>query len=737
MKIIHLISGGDVGGAKTHVHSLLQGLGQTETVQMVCFMDGPFAEEARQLGIPTHIIKSRSLRADCAELVRFIKAGGFEIIHCHGARANMMGMLLRKRVKLPVVTTVHSDYRLDYLGRPIHRLTFGTINTIALRFLDYHIGVSDSMARLLISRGFDPKTMFSIYNGVDFTPVEVRETREAFLQRIGLSLEPDSVVFGIAARISPVKDMTTLVKAFAKAVRECPSIRLVIAGDGEQAAEIKALAAETCPAGTVAFAGWLTDTDSFYNAIDVNMLTSLSETFPYALTEGARMHCATIASRVGGVPDLIEDGVHGLLFEARDADTLAAHITNMARDAELRTRLQEALYQRASKQYSVTATVERQKQIYETILRCQKRQNRKRDGIMICGAYGRGNAGDDAILQSIIDQIRRIDRDIPIEVLSRTPKQTRMRYRVGSCYIFNPLAFLPRMRKTELYISGGGTLMQNATSNRSLRYYLESIKLAKLMGNKVMLYGCGIGPVNGNWHRRKTARVLNNCADMITLRDNLCQDELKAMGVTKPQIEITADPALLIHQEDDDAIRGMYCRMKLEEGKDYAMFVLRPWQNFNEHAKDFAAAAQRLYDEKNCIPVFFPLEPNRDLQAIGQVTQLLQCPYLVLERPDTDAKLVRLFSRMRIVISMRLHALIFAAGQGVPLLGVVYDPKVEGFMEYLGQKNYLNLQSVSEETLRSAIDKTMESGIPTAEAVARLQNLAERNEYYLRQLLEK
>lgn len=68
------------------------------------------------------------------------------------------------------MTTVHSDYRLDYLGRPLSRLTYGTINTIALRRLDYRIGVSDAMTDLLIKRGFDPDRLFTIYNGIDFTP---------------------------------------------------------------------------------------------------------------------------------------------------------------------------------------------------------------------------------------------------------------------------------------------------------------------------------------------------------------------------------------------------------------------------------------------------------------------------------------------------------------------------------------------------------------------------------------
>ena len=207
MKIIHLISGGDVGGAKTHVLSLLQGLTQSHTVQLICFMEGDFAQEARDMGIATEIIKSRSVIADCRTIADLIRKNGYQIVHCHGSRANMMGAIIRRLAKVPVVTTVHSDYRLDYLGRPLHRLTFGTINTIALRFLDYYIGVSEAMAELLIQRGFDPQRMFSIYNGVDFSTPRNPIDREQYLDAIGLKREKDSVVFGIAARISPVKDI--------------------------------------------------------------------------------------------------------------------------------------------------------------------------------------------------------------------------------------------------------------------------------------------------------------------------------------------------------------------------------------------------------------------------------------------------------------------------------------------------------------------------------------------------
>ena len=135
MKVLHLISGGDVGGAKTHVLSLLHGLGKTEQVRLVCFREGEFAEDARKLGIDT-VVMETSVRTAIGRLVQMIRAEGFQIVHCHGARANLTGAVLRRKIQVPIVTTVHSDYRLDYLGRPLHRLTYGTINTVALRMFD-------------------------------------------------------------------------------------------------------------------------------------------------------------------------------------------------------------------------------------------------------------------------------------------------------------------------------------------------------------------------------------------------------------------------------------------------------------------------------------------------------------------------------------------------------------------------------------------------------------------------
>ena len=743
MKVIHLISGGDSGGAKTHVHSLLQNLTRTIDVTMVCFMEGPFAQEARELGIRTVVLPGRNLLRTYRTLKRMIREEGYEIIHCHGARGNMMGALLRRATGLPVVTTVHSDYRLDYLGRPFSRLSYGTINTIALRLLDYRIGVSDAMTDLLISRGFDPDRLFTIYNGLDFTPRTPALGRAEYFRSVGLEADGDSVVVGIAARLNPVKDIATLVRGFAIAHQSCPKLRLLIAGDGEQMDMLKKLSAELGVERQVCFAGWITDTDSFYHAIDINTLTSLSETFPYSLTEGARAALPTVASRVGGVPYLIEHGIHGLLFQAGDAEGLARCLVSLARDPTLREHLGQRLYQRAKADFSLESTLERQLTIYRTILRRQERKKNlrgRRDGALVCGAYGRGNAGDDAILEAIVTELRQIDPDLPIWVLSRNPDDTRLTYRVNSIYTFAFPRFLRRMGKTRLYINGGGSLMQDVTSHRSLWFYLFTISAAKRLGCQVMMYGCGIGPIHSPANRRRAAKVLQKSVDAITLRDTHSREELEDMGVTNPEIILSADPTVILPAAPEQVVDGILESQGIDPRGRYIGFALRPWPGFEEKAALFGAAADYAYEKYGLTPVFLPIERRLDVGAARLAAQHMKAPHYILPETGSSDHTIGLFARMQVVVSMRLHALVFAAGQGVPLVGVVYDQKISSFLSYIGQDLYTDLDAVTVEALRAHIDAAC--GRIGDEAflsggVNRLRQVEQRNSETARALLER
>ena len=720
MKVIHLISGGDTGGAKTHVHSLLSTLSGQIDVMMVCFTDGPFVAEARSLGIRTEVFPGKNLPRTLHRMEKLIRKEGFELIHCHGARGNMMGAMLARRVKIPTVSTVHSDYQLDYLGRPFSRLTYGVINSIALRMMDFRIGVSDAMVDLLISRGFDPEKLFAIYNGLDFTPREASMSRMDFFRSVGLNAEEDSVVVGIAARLNPVKDIATLIRGFAKAYADFPKLRLLIAGNGDELERLQALCKELSVSNVVCFAGWISDTDSFYRSIDINTLTSISETFPYALTEGARASLPTVSSRVGGVPYLIDHGACGFLFPAGDADALATYLRMLAQDPDLRKKLGDALYQKAKHAYSLEATVSTQLDIYRTIL-----TRKKRDEILICGAYGKGNAGDDAILLAILSELRAINPDFSFHVLSRNPKETRLHYRVNAMYTFNFPKIIHRMRRSVLYINGGGSLMQDITSWRSLWFYLWTLRAAKRSDCHVLMYGCGIGPIHSARNRNLAARVMDRYVDAITLRDPHSLQELEDMKIVSPEMILSADPTVTLPAASPEIVDSLFLNHKLDPKGNYLAFIVRPWPGFDEKVDAFAAAADYAYRTYGLTPIFFPIEPRLDINAAQKITTLLTCPHYVFPDCLSAEQTIGFLSRMRAVISMRLHGLIFAAGQGVPLVGVVYDPKVSSFLSYISQNLYIDLNDLTAQGLQEQIDTAITHGEDRAYLSERVQLLRE------------
>lgn len=710
MRVIHLIGGGDTGGAKTHVLHLLRELNRSIDALLVCFRRGEFSDDAQKMGIPIHVIETGNPLLGLGELRKLLEGQQVDIIHCHGARGNLMGNLLKHFIKAPVVTTVHSDYRLDYLGRPVARLSYGTTNLVALRRLNYYIGVSDPMRELLIKRGFPTDRIYTIYNGIDFTtPLKLRP-RDEFLKELGVPYEPGDVLAGIVARLDPVKDHPTLLRAMKIACGQCPNLKLVCAGDGNTLQKLQDMVRSLGLDGRVFFVGWVTDIPSFYNAIDINLLTSVSETFPYAITDGTRSHLPTISSRVGGVPVLIDHGENGLLFTPGDENELAQHLIAFAKDPELRKAMGDRLYEKASKKLSLESMVSCQLEIYESILAREARKAHvgRRDGVVVCGAYGYGNAGDDAILKSILHSVRKLDEYVPITVLAKNTMSIKERYRVNAVYTFNIPKILLHMRKAKLYINGGGTLIQNATSHRSLWYYLFTLWAAKRCGCKVDMYGCGIGPVNGGRNIKLASWVLNSSVDSITLREPDSVKELQRYGVDRPRIRLGSDPALVLESAPSAQADKLLNSQGLDPEGKYICFLLRTWWGFSEKAPVLAACAERARRELGLTPVFLSINSLQDGAAARAVMEKMDEPGILLTGNPSPELLISLLGRMSVVVSMRLHGLIFSSLSGAPLVGVSYDPKIGSFLRYLEYGEWTDLSAVTEDWLSAAIGRAYE-----------------------------
>ena len=311
-----------------------------------------------------------------------------------------------------------------------------------------------------------------------------------------------------------------------------------------------------------------------------------------------------------------------------------------------------------------------------------------RRGIVLCGAYGMENAGDDAILAAIVQDMRRLEQDIPITVLARRPSSVAKRFGVTAIHPLSILRWYPALRRAKLFLSGGGSLLQDVTSRQSLWYYLLTIALAKKAGCAVQLYGCGIGPLVRETSRKHTAKILNTCADAITLRDTDSLETLKSLGITEPRILLAADPALRLESPAGERERKLG-------------LILRSWPDFWARVPDFAAAARYAYERYKLPPVLICLSPE-DRAAAGSVSKALEAEGI----PCSISLHPRRVGRMTMVLSMRLHGLIFALRDGAPAAGVSYDPKVSAFCRETGLP-WTELESADSETLCRLIDEAI------------------------------
>ena len=723
---MHVMGGGDVGGAKTHIMNMVTGLTRRNEVMLVSFRAGPFADEARERGIDVRVIERHNPFRAAREMRELVDQFQPDIIHCHGGRANLMGAMVRRSRRVPVLTTVHSDYKLDYLGNPLKQHTFGAANAVALRFLDFYQPVADRMARTLIERGFDPEHIVKIYNGMDFHRPEGEFDRAQYLkENYGTEIEDGDVLCGIAARLTAVKDIQTTVRAFAKALEDAPQLRLFIAGEGEDEDMLKKLAAQLGVSERVTFCGWVSPVEPFFRAMDINLLSSVSETFPYSILEGICAGCATICSDVGGMPELIDTGENGYIFPVGDDKKLSEYMVRLANDAQLREQFAHDLYEKASRDLSKDKMCERQEANYRHLLARFHRPKNERESIMICGAYGRGNAGDDAILEAIVQEMRALDPERTICVMSRRPKETRLVYRTGAVYTFNIFSVLHKFRKAALYINGGGSLMQDVTSTRSLWYYCYTLRAAKKRGCKVMMYGCGIGPINRAGNRKMAAKTIDRSVDRITLRDDNSRHELADMGVTRPDIRVSADPTIILDAAPAEVVSLAMEQSGIDPNGRYIGFGLRHWKGLDAALPAIAAAANYAYEKHGLTPVFVPIEFPSDLTPAERVGSLLRCPWYAVRTRQPIEVTIGILARMKTVVGIRLHSLMFSAGQGVPVVGLSYDIKVDGFLKYIGSRTCLQLRTVQADELCRLIDECV-SGALDGEVRRTAQMLRER-----------
>ena len=338
-------------------------------------MEGSFTEEARKEKIPIKIIhqKKRYSLKPILDIKKYICKGNYDIVHCHGARANYISFFIKNSFKIPFITTLHSDYKLDFKDSIYKQAIFMPINAIALRKFDYILAVTKAFKSMLIERGFDEKKLKVIYNSINMEKEIKTLDKKEFLKRYNIPYNENYLYVGIAARLQQVKGLKHFLEASKILLKDNKEIIFLIAGSGNLEDSMKSYIKDNNLQDNVKMLGFLNDINSFYNALDINVLTSYSESFPYALLEGARLKKATIATSVGGIPEMIKDNETGFLIKPHNSKDVAKKIDILLKDKNLMSSFGESFYKYAYDHFSDKKMAKTHIDIYKNILKETKK----------------------------------------------------------------------------------------------------------------------------------------------------------------------------------------------------------------------------------------------------------------------------------------------------------------------------------------------------------------------------
>lgn len=294
--------------------------------------------------------------------------------------------------------------------------------------------------------------------------------------------------------------------------------------------------------------------------------------------------------------------------------------------------------------------------------------------VLLSGYYGFGNLGDEALLDVIVAQMRARFPGVTLEVLSAVPRETSERLNVEATPRWNARTIREAIDRADVVVSGGGGLLQSATSLRSVVYYAGILREAARRKRKTMIFAQSIGPLDllGRYVVKSFCRGV----DRATVRDARSQSLLHAL-VPGMRIEQTADPVFLYDLPVGDVDLA---REGLGDAR-YAIVSVRKVPAIKEGLSTIARAVDRLAEHEVRV-AFLPLGGARDAEVSTDIIR--QCKSAPMLLPECD--LERAASILRgayVVVGMRLHALILAARFAVPFLAVPYDPKVQSLCDDL------------------------------------------------------
>ncbi len=645
MKLLFPTSRLGLGGAETHIIGLakaLSDLGHTVTIvsaggKLVSTLPPSVQHITLPLDKKDPLSLFRSLRG----LYHLLQTEHFDVVHAHARIPAVLCHLLRRRQAFRLVTTAHLDFP---------RKAFGLFSRWGERTLAVSQDIKDHLIR---TYHLSPDTIAVTVNGIDtehFSPPPLSPAGDRLLHVSRLDRDRSQTAF-LLLRIATVLQ------------RQFPTFQLTILGEGEDLPALRAEAQTYDPQGHfLTIGGGVADPAPYLR--EATLFVGVSR--------------AALEAMACGLPVILSgnQGYGGILTPETMAEAAATNLCCRGRPLPTETSLLTDLTALLSDHARATAlgrfgreTVLRDYPFSRTASDClalyaalPPLPTQVRNGILLCGYFGYGNTGDEAILTVQIADLRQEESSRPITVLSAAPRQTARTHGVKAIGRFALPAILRELNRCQTLLFGGGGLLQDDTSFRSLLYYTTLLHVAARMKKTIRIQANGIGPLHRTVSRRLVASALRH--GVIQVRDRTSLALLRSLGLSR-KLTVVSDSATALLPADNERISHLLRRYGLQAGQ-FAVIV--PKGN----------ARIPITLPSDITPVWIPFFPAEDRQAC--LRGMEDYPDSVLIEGLSPAEIRGLIGVSAWVLGMRLHALIFAETAGVPYHALGNNPKLMAFV---------------------------------------------------------
>ena len=328
INILHLIAPTQFGGAERVLLNIAETINTSRFNIMVGsflnirFKSNKFTEKLVNKKIPnTVFFLKRTMDIDnIPRILRLIRKNKINIMHTHGYRSDIIGLVAAKITKIPIVSTIHGWTAIDF------KLKFyEQCDRIALRFFDCLIPVSDHIKKSLIESGVDSRKTIRLHNAVD---VEFKDFKPERTSSLNIRKRNGEFLIGTIGRLSPEKNIPNFLKAASLLIKKYDNIKFLIVGDGFERSKLEDLALNLGLRDNIQFTGFVHQMDRIYNLLDLLVISSSTEGIPLVMLEAMKYSIPVVSTKVGGIPEVIENGIDGILVDSQNS----THLHNAIED---------------------------------------------------------------------------------------------------------------------------------------------------------------------------------------------------------------------------------------------------------------------------------------------------------------------------------------------------------------------------------------------------------------------